>query len=542
MNRKKLGIGVFIISIGLFIFLIGQERKVSNMTIELTQLENIMKTHKETKEPLIQTLNLNGYETVYDQGSDSWYYSLIENHKSAFNPTVKYKARSEDVHVVFFDSEITDIRMEQNLPMKMIAYDDSDYHIYEIVCTNLPLLSITYNEKKQITQTEDTKIEITLFDNRKDATNRITTSIGEMHIRGATSVGYPKKGYKFTLFQETLGNNTRRNKVSLLGMRQDEEWVLYAGYNDQEKIRNVFSTNLWMDSCSKNNSLGIVNGVEYRYTELFINGEYHGLYALGYQLDPTQMQLTQDLTTGKNKEYIFKKIGWSSAEIEASTSKREILDGYELRGKNSDEKVAWAKLKKFYTKLTTSEDIEELYQLVDLQNSIDIYLFYNLVQGIDNIGETGQGLKNTFVTIKTKNGKDIVLYTPWDLDITFGNTWQNGTKNNTIAYGETYRRNYLMQLNIIKYLHQLKDKEINQKIVTRYQELRQNDWSDEKIEQQIDQYENSIYMSGAYRRDRDRWPDGSYMDPGSKLTEFKKYVLRRLQYMDIFIDGLDNGN
>ena len=82
-----------------------------------------------------------------------------------------------------------------------------------------------------------------------------------------------KKGYAVSLTQESVGGHLRDNDISLLGMRQDDDWVLYAAYNDQEKIRNVFSCNLWKDFCSTDNERGIDTGVEYRYLELFMNGD-----------------------------------------------------------------------------------------------------------------------------------------------------------------------------------------------------------------------------------------------------------------------------
>ena len=89
--------------------------------------------------------------------------------------------------------------------------------------------------------------------------------------------------------------------------RTDGEWLLYSAYNDQERIRNVFSSNLWFTGNAGANRFGIKNGMEYRYLELFLNGEYWGLYALGYPLDSKQMQPETDSRAVKNI-YMFKKI------------------------------------------------------------------------------------------------------------------------------------------------------------------------------------------------------------------------------------------
>ncbi|MCR4658084.1 MAG: hypothetical protein K5770_17940, partial [Lachnospiraceae bacterium] len=59
-------------------------------------------------------------------------------------------------------------------------------------------------------------------------------------------------------------------------------------------------------------------------------------------------------------------------------------------------------------------------------------------------------------------------------------------------------------------------------------------WSDDRILGMLDEYEAQIFDSGAFLRDMERWPDGNYEDPRYKLSVFKDYVLRRLEYCDGF--------
>ncbi|MBO6255682.1 MAG: CotH kinase family protein [Bacteroidaceae bacterium] len=57
-------------------------------------------------------------------------------------------------------------------------------------------------------------------------------------------------------------------------------FILYSCYADPERARNVFSQNLWTESCGTDNAYNINTGSYYKYVELFLNGEYYGLYAL----------------------------------------------------------------------------------------------------------------------------------------------------------------------------------------------------------------------------------------------------------------------
>ena len=140
--------------------------------------------------------------------------------------------------------------ISENRPLAVPAASSEKYELY---LTTLPILELTTADGADIGD-EDTAI-------RMEGIN------GTAHVRGDTSRGFAKKNYKIEL----------EEKVSFLGMRRDDDWVLYGAYNDQERVRNVFSTNLWYASCCGNNAPGVSNGNEYRYVELILNGRYAGL-------------------------------------------------------------------------------------------------------------------------------------------------------------------------------------------------------------------------------------------------------------------------
>ena len=70
------------------------------------------------------------------------------------------------------------------------------------------------------------------------------------HIRGGSSRLNPKKSYKMTLYkQNQVGSGTlRKNQVSLLNMRKDDEWLLYAIYSEDTKLRDKLSLDIWNES------------------------------------------------------------------------------------------------------------------------------------------------------------------------------------------------------------------------------------------------------------------------------------------------------
>jgi hypothetical protein len=106
------------------------------------------------------------------------------------------------------------------------------------------------------------------------------------------------------------------------------------------------------------------------------------------------------------------------------------------------------------------------------------------------------------------------------------------------AYGVSPDRNVIMRSGCIDTLVGRGDEYIIDKVIARYNYLRQNEWSDSSIDKMIDEYEKDIYASGAYLREQKRWKYGTYSDPDKGLSVFRQYVMERLAYMDEYCKGL----
>lgn len=94
-----------------------------------------------------------------------------------------------------------------------------------------------------------------------------------IEIRGSTSQSLPKKPYGLTTLE---ADNTSNNNVSLLGMPEENDWILNALAYDNSLIRDVLSYDLAR-------SIG-----EYaprvQFCEVVINGTYQGLYLLSEKI------------------------------------------------------------------------------------------------------------------------------------------------------------------------------------------------------------------------------------------------------------------
>jgi hypothetical protein len=107
-----------------------------------------------------------------------------------------------------------------------------------------------------------------LINHVTDSFNHFTGNI-KINVRGNTSVGYSQKSYSV----DTKGNDgITDTSVGLLGMPEEEDWILYAPACDKAMIRNVFAYQLWGETGKYTPRT--------RFCELILNGDYKGVYVL----------------------------------------------------------------------------------------------------------------------------------------------------------------------------------------------------------------------------------------------------------------------
>ena len=89
-----------------------------------------------------------------------------------------------------------------------------------------------------------------------------------IELRGQSSRRFPKQAWSIEL-RDRKGDN---RDVSLLGMPDDDDWVLYAAYNDKTLMRNVlaYATARRFGRYASRT----------RFVEVRLDGRYHGVYVL----------------------------------------------------------------------------------------------------------------------------------------------------------------------------------------------------------------------------------------------------------------------
>jgi hypothetical protein len=172
--------------------------------------------------------------------------------------------------------------------------------------SNLPIVVIN-TDGQDIVDDPKITVDMGIIFNGPGVRNNLTDPFNDyngkigIEVRGSSSQSFPKKQFGFELLDDA-GESV---DASLLGLPAKDDWILFAPYNDKSLMRDVLAYRLAQD----------LDGYasRFKYCELVLNGQYHGIYVLLEKikrdknrvnidkLDPAEVS-GENLTGG----YIFK--------------------------------------------------------------------------------------------------------------------------------------------------------------------------------------------------------------------------------------------
>ncbi len=533
---------LLILSILLFAVLISlrSNPRYSMLLEGKEKLDEIIAT-RTAADNLLKELRFNQHVLPYDAQTRTFYYSIPESGRSRFDPLVSWEGSEKGVSLSFFGQSFSQLGMQKNKRYEFAAYTDSSYTVYGLILTSLPVITIrTENDdvspERPIGE-EDIMVQFWLYDNRANATvyQRNISTLAKMHIRGGSSRAYPKNSYKISLKQVSLGGNIRNNHVSLLGMEQDDDWILYAAYNDPERMRNTFSNYIWYQMGTQRENFGMVAGTMGKFVELIINDRYWGIYVLMRPIDSKSLRLAEKTTLTK-QEYQYRSISWKQTTSRdfLNAGEKNVVGRFEIRyPKDSTDPCKWDPLVQWLRIFEADDNnfVKELFEMGDKKNLIDYWIFLNLTLAVDNDG------KNTNYTAKWIDGRYHMILDPWDLDLTWGNLWDGklpllskiDLNTKRIVSGSVTGVPRALELGVDGLIEDIQQ---------RYTYLRQTVLSDRAVEEILSEYQTDVYGSGAILRDKERWPVSAYSETPDAFFEF---VRQRFIQMDLYVAGLGEG-
>lgn len=233
------------------------------------------------------TLFLYGYQSLKDAGSDAvtWWRSDADGFYYFFLPK---EAKGKPVHVGFHfeDADVItwgasvyhsgDIVSELCEGAIAVIIGDTTYPIKVIYGDDIPTIMIQTDSHSMDTIDSALGIEegghIWISDN--ESSYFYDGALSYIRGRGNSSFGYDKKSYQIHF----------SDKTGLCGMDKSKNWILLPQYFDHTGLRNGLTFELA-------NTLQLAFTPEYRFANLYLNGEYHGFYLVTDKVEVSQARV-----------------------------------------------------------------------------------------------------------------------------------------------------------------------------------------------------------------------------------------------------------
>ncbi len=399
---------------------------------------------------------------------------------------------------------------------------EGDFEDFKLFFTQLPVFSIS--TESEIVDDPKVSAYLTYSDN----TGIVLSSNIGIEYRGGWSQNFPKKSLDLEFWEDETGEKTIDVKFG--NLRRDDDWILDALYNEPLRINSYTAHKLWLEIHTlyyAGKAPKAKAGADVSYVELFLNGQYQGIYMLSEQVDRKQLDLKK--TDGITIEgELIKGIETSAAStfirVYPFDNKSDIWDGLEM--KYPDEFINWTNIYSFVDYVVYSPDEEfknGIFNYFDIGNAIDYFIFMNVLGASDNTG------KNIYIC-RYKSGEPY-FYTPWDLDGTYGTMW-DGTRH--------YLTTFELTNGLYDRLFRLNPNQFVEKLLSRWDELRASKLSYISLTEGLDKNYNVLKSNNIYERESMIWKD--YRFSINDSTFMKSWIAARLEFFDEYLHRLGDAN
>ncbi len=295
---------------------------------------------------------------------------------------------------------------------------------YEEIEYKIATLKIETENKQAITS-KDVYLKCTVGIDSENADVAFSGVSAQIRGRGNYTWNYcPKKSYRLR-FDE---------KRSMLGSdNKDRNWVLLSNGWDNSCARNYIGHEL----AERFETIKFAS--MHKFIELYVNGEYKGLYLLCdlVQTGNGRVDINEDLSDPTDIAFLVNRDTYAANENKLLDAEYFLLENdynhcFEIEFPKTDAPDYKADVYVPYIKnyLTTamkaiqSQDWELIQQYIDVENFAEVYIIHECMLNLD-VGW------NSFYMYKDKGGR-LCLGPLWDFDLTAGNyqAIKNGSSAN----------------------------------------------------------------------------------------------------------------
>jgi len=315
--------------------------------------------------------------------------------------------------------------------------------------SNLPIIIITTDGGATIPDDPKVRATMKLIDRGPGQRNYVSDQYNTAYLnyngrigielRGSSSQESPKKNYGFTT---RMADDVTNNNVSLLGMPEENDWILGGMVFDTALIRDYLCHKLY----------GRLGNYASRavYCEVIINNDYMGLYMLQEKLkaddnriDVIKIQTTDNTLPDLSGGYISKADKLTGGDTQAwimYSFQNSIVDYiHELPKPEDATYVQTAYIKDEFFRLEAAAKNNNVSVINGYPAIIDIPSFIDYMI-INEFASNPDAYQYSTYFHKDRNGK-LRAGPVWDIDLSFGNDlfqWYFDRSKTYLWYFEDY--------------------------------------------------------------------------------------------------------
>ncbi len=161
-----------------------------------------------------------------------------------------------------------------------------------LVLTTLPVVTMERVSSAPFSLEYSVPVRFTLIDPfARTERMRVFESNANVCFRGATAAKMDKKSYKVEFVEIKVDSVKEERDADLLGIRETDSWILDAAAIDPSRMRNRVCFDLWNEVSTLRDGDMLRNGTRGYFCEVFIDGEYNGLYCLSDKVNRSLLGL-----------------------------------------------------------------------------------------------------------------------------------------------------------------------------------------------------------------------------------------------------------
>ena len=399
--------------------------------------------------------------------------------------------------------------------------------------------------------------------------------------RGSSSFGNDGTQTKKPISVKTLKDGAtdidgKKDKVKLLGMGKDNDWVLLAPWQDASYVRDILTMTMARG--------GSVFAPQMRYCEVIFNGIYYGIYILseratkgknrlnlwdyGVAEDADGKEYATDDTTGDFHVEIDRPMNNYTGEVEyyytsryhpVWTSGREITDKYIIyQYKDPEEedfaadKLGESARQAVHTAIDNMEtafyqnayfDASGNFNNIDATSFMDFEIAQEVSNNIDGYRLSTPMYKYSTTHAQALGDNDKWKMALWDFNIAYGHSfgsyykpsraaWRytaNDIMDSQLGSGGTYNDDQLIPF---YWRTLMNDDSYVEKLKERYTARRKSSYTDARVQTICDSL-RAILNQDAVTRDNQAW-NYNFNGWSSEIDDVVSFTKSRLAWMDAY--------